>query len=297
MTQRIIQVSDLHLSGEFPLFLHNWRALARRIRGLAPDLVLATGDLALAEPDRADDLRFARAELDALGCPVRVLPGNHDVGECDPATGVGLGEQKPVTSARLAQFTRLAGPDCWEERVGRWRLVGVNSQLFGTGLPEESAQWDFIERALRPLRDDSGPILVTHKPLHAPEQGAASPGRAIPPRDSQRLVDLMREAGGHLVMSGHMHRWKSYEARGLNHVWAPSTAFISTQSGHAERGGASVVGMLTWNLAEEALTHSLESDFRLITHDIRNWAAPGGNALWTIVNEPSAAGAARAGRS
>ena len=148
MSTRILQISDLHLSREYPLFLHNWQVVSGMIRDLAPDLVVVSGDLSLAEPDRNDDLVFAGEQLMALGVPFLALPGNHDIGEGGPTYIGKFGEQKNVTSDRLAHFRQTIGPDFWQHNLGDWRLVGMNSQLFGTGLPEERQQREFLLRAL-----------------------------------------------------------------------------------------------------------------------------------------------------
>ncbi|PQO22129.1 hypothetical protein C2I36_14590 [Rhodobacteraceae bacterium WD3A24] len=283
---RVVQISDLHLSREYPLFLHNWQTVARLIDELAPDLVLATGDLALAEPDRADDLAFAARSLAMLDRPVLSLPGNHDIGEGAPGDLAPTGEQKPVTSERVGRFRKLVGPDYWSHHAGGWRFVGINSQLFGTGLPEEEAQNAFIANELG--RADAPPtILVTHKPLFSEPQGCARPGRAIPQAHSAWLRRLLTRAGVGHVLSGHMHRYKAYVDAGITHVWAPSTAFISTHASHADRGGEAVLGLLCHDIDAHGVTTRFVDDCRLITSDIRNWALPRGNALWTIVTEPS----------
>jgi len=290
MSLRVIQFSDIHLSGEYPLFLHNWAVLTRLAATLSPDLVIVSGDLALAEPDRTQDLYFARAELDALAeqlaVPVLALPGNHDLGEGatdDPARS---GEQKPVTSARVARYRAIIGPDYWLHRAGAWHVLGLDAQLFGTGLPEEEAQREFIETALARA---GGPqlMVVTHKPLHAPEQGATQWGRSIPEAESAWLRQRLRAAGVRHVFSGHMHRYKQYHSDGLQHVWAPSTAFISTHPSHDVRAGEARVGMLCHDIGTSEISTGLIDDPRLITSDIRLWALPAGNALWSIVTEPS----------
>ena len=85
-----------------------------------------------------------------------------------------------------------------------------------------------------------------------------------------------------------MHRLKSYVEHGITHVWAPSTAFISSHPSHDSRGGQAKIGLQIIDLNASGHTLGFADDFRLITHDIRNWVLPKGNALWTIVTEPSA---------
>lgn len=287
MKKRIIQISDLHLSREYPLFLHNWQIITHVIRNLAPDLVVVSGDLSLAEPDRLDDLVFAGEQLKALGVPILAIPGNHDIGEGGPAAEGKFGEQKNVTSKRIGHFRQTIGPDFWHHKIGGWRLIGINSQLFGTGLPEEKDQFDFLLDLLPPA-EKNNLIVFTHKPLFSQAQGCGDPGRGIPETESAWLRGIVHKAGGRLILSGHMHRMKSYVEHDITHAWAPSTAFISSHPSHDNRGGQARIGVQLIDLDEAGYTLNFADDFRLITHDIRNWVLPNSNALWTIVTEPSA---------
>ncbi|MBI5451313.1 MAG: phosphodiesterase [Gammaproteobacteria bacterium] len=78
----IIQLTDTHLLADpRQLFkgINPYDHLARvieQIRGLAPQLVLVTGDL--VHDDSAQGYRNLLGLLQTLPCPVRCLPGNHD---------------------------------------------------------------------------------------------------------------------------------------------------------------------------------------------------------------------------
>ena len=282
MKHQIAVLSDPHLSREYPFFLHNWNALVAKIREMAPELVIVNGDLALGEPDRKDDLVFAQECIEALDLPVVVLPGNHDIGEGD-----GLGQQKGVTSQRLAQYNELFGPDHWIKDVGEWTLIGINSQILGTGLSEEAEHRRFIETALADYRDRHLAI-VSHKPLYDGAQGTAVPGRGIEEDASNWLSQIFTDAGVRFILAGHMHRFKNYMAGNIECIWGPSTAFYSTHPSHDTRGGEIAVGMLILELEEGNYAFEFADDPRMINHDIRNWAVPGQNSIWNILTEPSA---------
>lgn len=49
-----------------------------------------------------------------------------------------------------------------------------------------------------------------------------------------------------------------------------------------------MIGVRVIDLDGPNYSLSFADDCRLITHDIRNWVLPKGNALWAIVTEPSA---------
>src|SRR5215813_2371100 len=81
MTFRLAQISDTHLSHNKPFFVDNFRRIGEALRSERPDLVLNTGDVSLDGASDESDLAAARALHDALGLPVRYLPGNHDLGD------------------------------------------------------------------------------------------------------------------------------------------------------------------------------------------------------------------------
>ena len=77
----LVQISDTHLGRDRSWFLPNFRAMARIISALRPDLVVNTGDISFDGADRDDDLAFARSCHADLDVPLLAIPGNHDVGD------------------------------------------------------------------------------------------------------------------------------------------------------------------------------------------------------------------------
>ena len=75
MTTRILHVSDLHFgAGDDPVLD---QALAGLIERVAPELVIASGDL--TNRGRRDQHERAAAFLRSLQLPVLSVPGNHDI--------------------------------------------------------------------------------------------------------------------------------------------------------------------------------------------------------------------------
>ncbi len=281
---RIAQVTDLHLSREFPLFLLNWEILAERLRELAPELVLVTGDLGLSDPDRERDLVFARERLDALGLPWIAIPGNHDIGE---TLRHGHESKHPiVTTDRRMRFVRHFGEDGWTRTLGDWLLLGLNAQLLGSGLPDEAEHRRWIEDSLAAHTGETV-LIASHKTLYSTEGGADEPGWAIPAPESRWLEGLLSRFRTKVLISGHLHREKRYTHAGVDCIWAPSTAFFASHPRIEKRKGKLRVGALLLTLSVNSVEVEHVGDDRLIEHDVRNWFNPGVNALWRIVNEPS----------
>jgi len=121
------------------------RALAA-LPGWAPDLVIHTGDL--VDEGGPQDYAFAARRLDALGLPLRVLPGNHDRRELMRAAF-------PDHGWADGEFLN------WVAERDGLRLIGLDSVAPGqTGGRVCRARLDWLDDALGP-----GPsILFMHHP-------------------------------------------------------------------------------------------------------------------------------------
>jgi 3',5'-cyclic AMP phosphodiesterase CpdA len=156
--------------------------------------------------------------------PLRVIPGNHDVGECaaEPWRGI------RVTSRRVQGFRSAWGSDRFvlhgdAARDARgWTFVGINSELCGSGLPEEEEQWAWLagiaaEAAMRSV------MLFLHKPLAIDDGTRESITVSATSRD--RILATFRDADLRVVANGHLHRYRRTAAGDLMSVWAPSLSF------------------------------------------------------------------------
>lgn len=219
---RVIQVSDTHLSREKPWFVPNFEAVRRIVAARGPDLVVNTGDISLDGANREDDLAFARECHAALGAGFRAIPGNHDVGD-NPARAT---EEQLITEDRRTRYRRHFGDDAWLVDAVSWVLVGVNAQLFGSGLPAEDAQWTFLASVLGRAADRPVALFV-HKPLFKDDPAEAEVShRCVTPEPRRRLAQLLRGADVRLVASGHLHQHRRVRVNGVEHCWAPSTAYV-----------------------------------------------------------------------
>jgi 3',5'-cyclic AMP phosphodiesterase CpdA len=222
-TSQVLVVSDTHLSARTPDAVTNWSAIVDHVAASPPDLVLHLGDLALDGPHAEGDLEFARAQLDRLAVPWLAVPGNHDIGD----------NPSPVTPAAalidgegIDRWVDVIGNDRWSIEIGGWKVVAVNAQLFGSGLPGENDQWAWLEAELQGSSGRLPVVFVTHKPLTAAddaELAAAPPYRFAPIEAQRRLAGLLGQVKLGLVLSGHVHQYRVLHHRGIPHVWAPTT--------------------------------------------------------------------------
>ena len=223
MVYRLAQISDTHLSRDKPLFVANFRQVVANLAAARPDLVVNTGDLALDGTHGEDDLAEARRLHDAIGLPVRYIPGNHDVGESPDVPG----KEQPIITADARE--RYAAP-VWRRflAAGRARMAHRRHQrqLLGSDLPAADAQLGFVGAAVAGAEARSLALFV-HKPLfHLSSGEDAITGRFVNPAARRRLLSAFGARPPALIASGHVHQYLSATLEGAAHVWCPSTGFI-----------------------------------------------------------------------
>jgi 3',5'-cyclic AMP phosphodiesterase CpdA len=259
---RVIHISDTHLSPDHAWFVPNFSEIVRIVSARTPDLVVNTGDIALDGAKSENDLLFARRCHELLDAPWLALPGNHDVG--DNPWRADLPE--PITEERLARYRRYFGEDYWLVDVEDWILLGVNAQLFGSGLAAEEAQWAFVNAAQAKTRGKPVALFI-HKPLFRDDPAEPGvDGRYVPPDSRRRLRAALRGVDVRLVASGHVHQHRRHEVEGVTHAWAPSTAFIIPDH-RQPRIGIKRVGYVAYTFSPGAVTVETVEPPELTNHD------------------------------
>jgi 3',5'-cyclic AMP phosphodiesterase CpdA len=222
---RIVVLSDIHLSPTHGFFWQNW-CVARDFADAAKaDAAVINGDLAINGPDSDAEIAFAAAALKSLRTRGVALPGNHDVGDEPPGQD----------------------PDRWTLNAGRWLLVGVNAQLFGSGLPREHAQDQWLDERLsaaagRPV------ALFLHKPLFLQDPADDFVTTAcLVPSARTRLLKRLHRPEVRLVVSGHLHQHRHRTIGGLRHLWVPAVAFAAPQ----ELGGDGRCGIAVLDFSRD----------------------------------------------
>ena len=217
----ILQISDAHLSPRNTLFRENLALVAAWAETARPDLVIATGDLSLDGADREEDLDLAARLLRALPAPLLAVPGNHDVGS-HPRTM----PNQPVDATRLARFRRVVGEDWWVRDLLGWRLVGLNTEIMGTGLPEEAAQAAFLADAAAGAGERRIAVFQ-HKPGFVGDPTDPTFDYwSVPPHARGALAPLLDHPALRLVASGHLHLHHAAPHGRAMLAWAPALSFV-----------------------------------------------------------------------
>ena len=226
---RIVQISDTHLSRDKPRFVDNWAPLAAWIADQQPDLVIHTGDVTADGAGVEADLSFSAHLMDELRIRWRAVPGNHDVG----------------------------GPDRWVEDVAegaqRWRLVGLDVMLVGSGEPEEDEQALWLEQVMA----EAGERRIAwflHRPLFLEDPGEGDTGYwSVKPQPREALLALVRRHRVALVASGHLHKARDFAFEGTRYIWSPASSFL-IGAPQPEMPGEKRLGGVVYELDNATLT-------------------------------------------
>ena len=175
------------------------RALGQLIDRVAPELIVASGDLThRGRPDQHD--RAARL-LRAFALPLHVIPGNHDIPYTFPAR----------FTRTFAEFERH-----WQTTEPVYRsanvlIVGLNSvrawRHQGGGLRQRQLAW--AAEQLASAADGTLRIVTLHHHLI----GAPWRSRKKPVARRNHVLASLVQAGAELVLAGHIHQGAVSERR------------------------------------------------------------------------------------
>jgi 3',5'-cyclic AMP phosphodiesterase CpdA len=194
---RILHVSDLHIgTREDPVVE---RALTSLVRELAPELVIASGDL--THRGRGEQHERAATLLRGLGAGVLAVPGNHDIPNTLPAR----------FTRSFVEFERRWGTAQPTYASESLHVVGLNSvrpwRYQSGGL--RRAQLERAAAELASAADGALRVAVLH------HQMLGSPWRSHkrPVARRTRVLRQLVEAGAELILAGHIHQAALSERR------------------------------------------------------------------------------------
>jgi 3',5'-cyclic AMP phosphodiesterase CpdA len=237
---RVVHISDTHIGRERALFMRNWQPVLEWVRQQNPSLILHSGDITLDGADVEADFDYCVEVLATLPAPYLGVAGNHDVGTAPRDA------RQPVDAARLARWERHFGPDRWVHDLEDWRLIGFDSMIMGSGLPQEEAQFAWIEETMA-AAGGRRIAWFCHQPLFIHGYDDGDNGYwSVAPEPRKRLEALSRRFDIGLVGSGHLHISRDMLIDGTQYVWCPSTAF-TVGATQPPMPGEKVLGAVTYD--------------------------------------------------
>jgi 3',5'-cyclic-AMP phosphodiesterase len=267
MTFVIAHISDTHLSDEKDFFHDNFNIVLADIQSKKFDLVINTGDVSLNGADDLQDLIDAHAMHADFGLPWKAIPGNHDIGDNQE-----IATKQPTNAERRQRWLDVFGPDWWLHDVPGWRLVGLNSLLLGSNLPEAADQERFLSDAVEGL-DGRMLALFLHKPLfHDTLADTDVSGHVINPEPRKSLLSALDGTTPALVCVGHLHEYRERSAHGIHQVWAPAVSFTLSDWYLPTHGGTHIVGYMHLELHEDgSFNTQLVQPAGQVAHDIADF--------------------------
>ncbi|MCP3990240.1 MAG: metallophosphoesterase [Actinomycetia bacterium] len=211
---RLLVVSDSHLSPRAPEADTNWAAVVDYANTTDVDLVVHTGDISLDGASRSADLEHARAQFDRLSVPWLAIPGNHDLGDI-------AGLRHPTDDQRRHRYEACFGHRFWSTELGPWRLVGIDIQDLLSDGPDTKQWWQWLTDQ---LATDYRVAIFQHRPMTPVDVDEFDePRRYVTEPARSRLQAMYANGRVEVVVSGHVHQWRSLTLDSAHHVWAPST--------------------------------------------------------------------------
>lgn len=189
-----------------------------------PRFVVHLGDMVHpvpALPEQRIAIEQFRSISSQLSAPLRVTPGNHDVGDK-------LIEWMPagcVCEEYLATYRKAFGPDYYAFEEDGVVFIVLNSLLLNSGLPDEAEQRAWLERQLEEAVGQRVFLFMHYPPfLHSPEEDGNYDNIDQPAR--AWLLDQIGRPEVEAAFSGHVHNFWLH-CRGSAKLYAmPSTAFV-----------------------------------------------------------------------
>jgi 3',5'-cyclic AMP phosphodiesterase CpdA len=275
---RLVHVSDTHLSATHRYFEVNWAAFRAAMAASPPDMLIHGGDIAFNGPDAPDDVAYAAGEIAALGLPWRAIPGNHDIGEAPDYARL----KQPVNRERMDVWKRHVGDQWWFCDVAHWRLIGLDTALMGSNLPEEQEQVGFLEQALATRGKLNAMVFAHMPPFESDHLSPEKPTSYIPIKARAKFLDSCANAGVKAIACGHKHVYRKVRHRGMDIIWAPATAMVDVNNELARRGTFARPGYVEWILGPRKATHTLVEPERMFAIDMTGWTKRNGGTVTTL---------------
>ncbi|AUL13704.1 hypothetical protein B7P02_01800 [Bordetella bronchiseptica] len=175
------------------------------INRIAPAFTVHVGDVVHPLPHSTDydgAADFATTLYRGLQAPFYIAPGNHDIGDKHlPGNPAAC-----ISADSCDKYEQHFGAQWQAFTEGNVCFIIINACLLGSGLPQEDAQWQFLQSRLAEEKAAGRRLfLFTHYPpfVTAPDEENHYDNIDHGPR--RRLLELTASAGVEALFAGHVH--------------------------------------------------------------------------------------------
>jgi DNA repair exonuclease SbcCD nuclease subunit len=211
-TISFVQLCDTQLGmGGYDHDKKTFESAVKKINLLNPDFVIICGDLVNTPNDSsyADFNKIAGM----MKIPLFCVPGNHDVGGKDFLKS-------------LEFYRRTMKKDYYSFCRKGLTFIGVNTQLWKTGIGQESSEHDlWFKKTLQKAGKRHKPVIVFgHSPLFIadPQEKEAYFNLSLQKR--KELLDLFKDNSVSAYLSGHSHTTILNNYKGIQLVSGETTS-------------------------------------------------------------------------
>lgn len=249
----VVQFSDCHLNPADKNSLDRFHAVRATIEGMKPDLVVASGDVSADGFANNGMFEQVKAELECWPMPVHVIPGNHDIGDK-------AGEANQVKPEYVNRWIQVFGQDHFMLERDEWMLIGLNTQIIGSGLHQETDQLRWLDHTVETAEQAGAKIAIF---LHAaaylfePDEVLAGGSQywGFDPDPRRELIKYLHRPNVRLVANGHLHWHHVFERGDAKWVWCPSIELI-VDDAIFPRGG-DVIGLIRYTFDDAGVEPEL----------------------------------------
>ncbi|MCY4051401.1 MAG: metallophosphoesterase [Gammaproteobacteria bacterium] len=152
--------------------------------------------------------------------PIHIIPGNHDVGD----KPLPWGPTGTIRQTFVDAYSKLFGDHYFTLRHQGIVFIGINSQLFGSGLALEAEQMQWLNSKFTEYSDDRI-FLFSHYPpyLFDVDEPEHYDNLSVPSRNI--FLNLLDSFEVEAVFAGHVHHFWYNRYNQCNIYMLPSTAF------------------------------------------------------------------------
>lgn len=204
---RVLQLTDPHLFADRDEALRDrntWASMSAAIEHYRAgdwraDVVYLTGDL--VQDDSREAYRHLRTLVDAIGLPVHVVPGNHDIPD--------------LMREELADYACCSTID-----TDGWRIIGVDTHEAGVASGRVGTAELGRLRDLLASSDRQVAIFMHHPPVDMDSEWLDGVGLV----DRGEFLELIHASGiVKVIVFGHVHQAFDNGDTGLRIIGTPST--------------------------------------------------------------------------
>ena len=249
----VVQISDLHMDPSNPENRKRLEAVRAAALDAEPDVLVISGDV--SDDGFCHDGMFERikSELATFGRPTLLIPGNHDVGDR-------AGEQNEIKREYLMRWKSVFGQDRFSHINGNWSILGINTQILGSGFHEEADQFEWLDVELAQAEQAGRRVaMFLHAAAYLLDRDEVLEGPSqywgFNPYPRRELLKRLDRPSVKLVANGHLHWHQVFERGGALHVWCPGTQLI-VDDAIFPRGG-DVIGFMRYTFNETTIEPQL----------------------------------------